>query len=98
MLTRDSVVIISIVFAFTFILCFVTAFFRVYVVLHTYLDDRGIVISKILEKEIIKELNIKYSYKKYLTIKIDINREVENKILADIEKDYGKVISDNVID
>ena len=97
MLGRYSVIVISIVSAITFVLCFITAFFRVYVVLHTYLDEREIVINKILEKEILKELNVKYPYKEYLTIKIDIINDVEETILWDIKKGYGKEINDHII-
>lgn len=94
---RYSAILISIVLILTYILCFITAFFRVYVVLHTYLDEKRIVINKVLEKEIIKELSSKYPYKKYLTIKIDVINELENAILWDIKQGYGKEINDNRI-
>lgn len=94
---RYSAILISIVLILTYILCFITSFFRVYVVLHTYLDEKRIVINKVLEKEIIKELSSKYPYKKYLTIKIDVINELENAILWDIKQGYGKEINDNRI-
>ena len=90
---KYGAVAVCVIAVFVYILCFITAYFRVYLVLDSYLNERQLKINKELEKKIVRELNIKFPYHKYLTINIDAIHEIESDILNSIIHNYEEEIT-----
>lgn len=95
---RYCLIGISILSILFYAMYFISGYFKAYVVFHTYLDGREIMINKELEIRIIKELNKKFPYKNSLTIKIDKINEIEDEILRTIKNEYEKEINNNIIE